>query len=764
MPRKIARPIAALVFLFALASTTLAESPYRVVWTNPMSGWNQTMPLGNGEVGVNAYFDGDAGRLHLLVARTDAWDELGRLVKLAEVCVGGFAPCAGDPNYAQTLDVERGLVTRRYGAENERTEIDLWVDVERDVVVVESRTDRPSAPNAFFYLWRDEDAGTIENAEVSDLFWGSKTPAQIRPDVVMTDPGAENRIAVYHRNVKTPYFDEVSKTQGLDDFPGRVDPLVDRTFGCVVSCEGAKRESGNRLVAPEGIANRFEIAAWTTPSAESPEQWRAEAIKLLDDAKSVSIESRRAARDKYWREFSDRSWVRFSPNESASATEEERAALANETFVVSQGYALQRFIMAAHGRGNYPIKFNGGLFTTAPLNGGAGRHDYRRWGPGYWFQNTRLSYYAMPQSGDFDLMKPFFDMYFGLLPLCEYRVKKYFGNDFEGAYYPECIYFWGDVFPETYGLVSWSAKDDPLQESRWHRWEWVGGLEIAFLALDYYDYVEDEAFLKEKAIPFSISILKFFDSFYKVDPETGKLKMSPSQACETWQDCDDAAPEIAGIRAVVARLLALSDDQLPESDRAFCEKLLAETPALPLLKDAETGETLLAPAARFDMRRNVENPELYSLFPFHLYGFDKPDLDLVQRTMEKRANKGFTGWDPDDVQYAALGDRENLRSYLSRRAAAKDPTMRFPAFWGPNYDWTPDQDHGGILCVAAERAVLQSYGDKIYVNPACPKEWNAEFKFRAPRNTTVEGKIADGKVVELKVDPSERAKDIVICE
>jgi hypothetical protein len=68
---------------------------------------------------------------------------------------------------------------------------------------------------------------------------------------------------------------------------------------------------------------------------------------------------------------------------------------------VSQMYALQRFVTACAGRGAYPIKYNGSIFTV-PSEGAPGDADYRRWGPGYWWQNTRLPYLALCASGDFE--------------------------------------------------------------------------------------------------------------------------------------------------------------------------------------------------------------------------------------------------------------------------------------------------------------------------------------------------------------------------
>ena len=76
---------------------------------------------------------------------------------------------------------------------------------------------------------------------------------------------------------------------------------------------------------------------------------------------------------------------------------------------MTRGYALQRYMLACAGRGAYPIKFNGSLFTVdtygRPGPAGGLDADFRRWGGPYWFQNTRLAYWPMLAAGDLDLMK-----------------------------------------------------------------------------------------------------------------------------------------------------------------------------------------------------------------------------------------------------------------------------------------------------------------------------------------------------------------------
>ena len=101
-------------------------------------------------------------------------------------------------------------------------------------------------------------------------------------------------------------------------------------------------------------------------------------------------------------------------------------------------------------------------------------------------------------------------------------------------------------------------RADKLQASRWHKWEWVSGLELIWLLLDRYEYTEDAEFLRSTVLPATSDLLVFFDRQYKTGGD-GKLVMHPSQACETWWDCTNPMPELAGLHAATDRLLALPD-------------------------------------------------------------------------------------------------------------------------------------------------------------------------------------------------------------
>ncbi|MBI2924275.1 MAG: LamG domain-containing protein [Verrucomicrobia bacterium] len=435
------------------------------------------------------------------------------------------------------------------------------------------------------------------------------------------------------------------------------------------------------------------------------------------------------------------------------------AIVRDEAAYVSQMYHLQRFITACAGRGAYPIKFNGSLFTVPP--GDTEKDpDYRRWGPGYWWQNTRLPYVSLCASGDFDLQRPLFRMYADeLLPLCKYRTKLYLGHD--GAFYPECIMFWGAVFSETYGWTPFEQRQDKLQESGWHKWEWVGGLELCWMMLDYYDHTLDRDFLRRTALPFSREILTFFEQHYPTNAQ-GKLVMHPSQALETWWRCTNAMPELAGCIAVTERLLALPAQLAPVPERELWQRLHAKLPPIPLREI--NGRKALAPAEFFAQKSNIGNPELYPVFPFRLFAFNRPNADWALTALEHRWDRGNSGWRQDDIFMAYLGLTDETRKAVVGRARSHDRGERFPAFWGPNYDWTPDQDHGGVLMKTFQAMLLQTDGSRIFLLPAWPKGWNVEFRLHAPQQTVVEGVYRAGTMLSLRVTPENRRADVTVVE
>ncbi len=434
----------------------------------------------------------------------------------------------------------------------------------------------------------------------------------------------------------------------------------------------------------------------------------------------------------------------------------------NDAFHLTQMYHLQRHIFACAGGGEYPIRFNGSTFTI-PHDGRPGGPDYRRWGNGLWWQNIRLPYHAMPTAGDTDLMHSLFRTYVeDVLPMSIERTRLYSG--LPGAYLPECVYPWGAAFAHCYGPKPFSERGDSfeerLQDSRWHKWEWTSALELLWLMTLYYEHTLDQDYLTETIIPTARELLTFFDARFEDGPD-GKMIMYPSMALETWWETTNPATDVSGITAVTSRLLDLAGNAAPEADRALWQKLLDRMPALST-RDTPDGPAI-APAEKFAVHNNVENPELYPVFPFRQITARSPEAEHAKalNALRHRWHRGHTGWRQDDLFMAWLGLADETRNAVVTRSRSRDPGKRYPAFWAPHYDWTPDQTHGGVLMAAVQAMVMQAEGDAIHLLPAWPEDWNVSFRLHAPGRTVVEGRAEGTRLVDLKVYPPERGTDIV---
>jgi hypothetical protein len=174
------------------------------------------------------------------------------------------------------------------------------------------------------------------------------------------------------------------------------------------------------------------------------------------------------------------------------------------------------------------------------------------------------------------------------------------------------------------------------------------------------------------------------------------------------------------------------------------------------------GVKVLLPAEVFDQGHNFENPELYAVYPFRLFGLGKPGLDLARTTFAARRFKDNGCWRQSGIQAALLGDTATARANVVFVLTRQDKQCRFPAFWDHGSDYVPDEDNGGNGLNALQLMLLQSEGRRLRLLPAWPKEWDCDFKLHAPRNTTIEGRVRNGKLASLTVTPAERRQDVVL--
>lgn len=311
----------------------------------------------------------------------------------------------------------------------------------------------------------------------------------------------------------------------------------------------------------------------------------------------------------------------------------------------------------------------------------------------------------MLRSGDFDLMEPLFAMYRNTLELRQEATRKYYHHD--GAFYPETMYFWGTYVDTNYGRNR-TGMPDGLTENTYIRYYWQSALEMALMMLDYYQFTQDEAYLQDTILPVVTQVIMFFDQHWQRD-QNGKILFEPAMALETYRTAINPLPEIVGIEKVCTELLRLPSGIVRENQRLTWTRLLSELPDIP--KEERSGMLLLAPAKNYKDKQNMENPELYAIFPYRKYTIGKADLNLARNTFDNQSVKATGGWQQNAIKAAFLGLTDESSRLMLQNFNTKNAAFRFPTMWGPNYDWIPDLDHGTV----AMTALLFSKGSYRYI-------------------------------------------------
>jgi hypothetical protein len=858
---------------------------YNVVWDSPSKDAAGSMPLGNGEMTLNAWVEAGTGDLLILMGRTDSHSEIGRVLKVGRLRVSMSPSPFLDASFRQRLHLRKGQIEFAGGGESLR----LFVDSDADVLHLAGKLKTARKVAVTVETWRDKPRPLPANEGVSA--WsvnGASFPLVESADVFLRE-GAN--LTWYHRN-ETSAVPKLWENQSLVGLPGTFDPLLHRTFGARVEGKGLVTTRVDRLESASPIRDvQIRVA---THAAQTPNvaRWQ----EGVNAAMAKSARGAEARTVRWWRGYWNRSWVfadepntnstipanafplrvgfdsangnRFpgtihqafafgralTPVEIAAAIHGESpkdftngltliaeiepteakpgrifdkltaglqdgflfdthpgtnlrfivgdiemvakdvlkigkrqrvAATYNpqtgeaaiyldgvrvahriptQGSLVTKGYVLQRFVQACQGRGEYPIKFNGGYLTVEPTAMGRNSNpDFRNWGDAHWFQNVRHMYHPMLASGDVEMTEPFFRLYEKVRPLSEARSRLYYGA--QGVYFPETMSVWGTYAGSDYGWDRAGLAPGDVQ-SPWWRWAWNQGPELTALMLDRWDYTRDERFLKGRVLPMAESVLKYFDTRFKKDAR-GKIVIDPTQVVETyWEGVVNDTPSVAGLIEVTDRLTRLPERLVPAPQRAFFARMKRAVPALPL--ETTPAGRQIAPAEKYVPKiSNVENGELYAAWPFRVVSLAYPArIEEARLAYRQRKSQLPVGWGYDGSVAARLGLTSEAARILGLKVRNSNPAYRWPATWGPNFDWLPDQNHGGNLLNQTHLMLLQSdpmeEGGKLRLFSAWPQDWDVDFRLHAPGRTTVRAVLKKGKIERLEVTPSSRAKDVIL--
>ena len=748
-----------IVVMLFVGVSALWSQHANVVWNTPSHNSSESMPCGGGDIGMNIWVE--EGDILFYVSRSGTFDENNCQLKQGRFRLRlSPNPFKETKDFRQELKLKDGYVEVEAGG----TQIQFWVDVFHPVIHVEIVNAQPLQTEVSYENWRYQERPIRKGeGQQCSYKWAPPKGTVTNADFVSlkdNESGKKNQLLFYHRNPEQTVFDVAVAQQGMDEVKSQMmNPLKNLTFGGTLFGENLEF-----INTTEDVYAGTDYRAWNfrsskaskkeqfcivlhTDQTETLSQWeQGLQIALQRIAPKGKYAIKTIAQDKkqtrsWWNTFWQRSFIEAE----------------GEAQEIARNYTLFRYMLGCNAYGSVPTKFNGGLFTFDPCHIDDKQSftpDYRKWGGGTMTaQNQRLVYWPMLKSGDYDMMPAQFNFYNRMLKNAELRSRVYWQHD--GACFSEQIENFGLTYPAEYGFKRPDWFDKGLEYNAWLEYEWDTILEFCQMILETKNYANADI---TPYLPLIESSLTFFDEHYrqlasrrgrKTLDGDGHLILFPGSACETYKMTNNASSTIAALRTVLETY-------------GKKEEMLKTIPPIPLR--IIEGKQMISPAISWERINNIETPQLYPVFPWRIYGVGKENLEVARNTYFHDPDaikfRSHTGWKQDNIWAACLGLTEEAKR-LSLAKLSNGP-HRFPAFWGPGYDWTPDHNWGGSGMIGLQEMLLQTNGEQILLFPAWPKEWNVHFKLHAPGETTVEATLKNGKVTDLKVLPKSREKDIVI--
>ncbi len=686
----------------------------------------KSLPLGNGDVGVNVWVDAE-GKLNLLVSKSDSWSELYRLIKPAYVIVD-LNPNPFKDGALFDLSIADGVLTVSKG----EVKVRVYVDNFAPCIRLNVQSNSPITVSAEFVNYRNK---PLIHNDHSNNFANGLIGLKESADVIRTT--RKGGLVQIHHNNDSCYIPSLC-LQDMEFYIGKEsDPLLNRTFGAGIYSPDMAIKGGKLFSTP---ISEIKISIYVkTAFSKNVKVFANELDKLYIKHGEETKESYENHVNS-WREFWEKSYVFVESGDKA--------------FEITRAFLFQRYITHCADRGA-TIRFNGSLFTAKEMQNYPGNYDARKWGSAYWFQNTRIIYWYMLYVGDYSAMLPMFDMYINMMPIARARCEHFFGH--EGILIPETVSFFGLYSNGNYGIkneqgIRTNGTNKAIRRgepcNQYIRYHYNGMLELSWMMLKYLQVSGDNS-RREKMLEFIEQTLQFFNRhFYR---DNGKLVLNPVSSLEMWAICVNDLPDVAGLKVVCNALSKMQN--IPKTLEKLVQELLSEIPDIPT-ESGKDGQVLSPCEIKITKEpQNVENPELYAVFPFELYGINKPDLELAVCTYFNRANKLDGGWSQDPAISAMLGLTEEAMKHVVRQVDMVDENALFPAFFGPNADETPDQDHGCMTALSIIFMLLQNQENGYVVFPAWPKEWNVRFRLPVDDKLFIYGEQVDGerKVREERV-------------
>ena len=394
------------------------------------------------------------------------------------------------------------------------------------------------------------------------------------------------------------------------------------------------------------------------------------------------------------------------------------------------------------------------LLASSSREGGAAVSLHGLWPPdsriplqlGLYIWDFYPQYWGIYAANHLELGTAYYDHMHAIMPRLQEDTRRFFGWD--GVYVPGSMVHDGSAIWSWQHVLYWPGTSAWVSQAFW----W------------HYLYSNDEDFLREQAYPFMRESMLFYEG-YLTREDDGLYHVSPDFSPEHGGWGRDGTLSLSMIRGLVAGLLA--SVEILEIDEPHLDRWRDIAEHLPdYNQDEQTGLFLKEgdPYKFFHYHLSHLGP-IYPGGDLNLDGSDA-DVKLIETSMNNHAKYGhpdWVGWSFvwNSIICSRAGRPERARWSLQQFADAcvSCNTFNLNGDWkdtglsSVNHAVTYCQDGNMAAVSAINEMLLQSWGGRIRLFPACPADWRdvAFDRLLAEGNVEVSSARANGETQWVKL-------------
>ena len=367
------------------------------------------------------------------------------------------------------------------------------------------------------------------------------------------------------------------------------------------------------------------------------------------------------------------------------------------------------------------------LLASSSREGGASVSLHGLWQPdsqmppslGLYIWDFYPQYWGIYGANHLELGTAYYDHWLSILPRLKEETERFYG--WKGVFVPGQMAIDGSWLLAPWPhVLFWPGTSAWVAQAFW----W------------HYLYSIDKDFLKEKAYPFMRECMLFYEGFLEKGDD-GVYHVHPTQSPETGGWGRDDALTLSLLRCLINALLEAVDILgMDEPHREVWSEILEN---LPEYHKDETGFYLKEDTPYTQCHRHLSH--LAPIYPGGDINIDgsTADRQLIETSLDTLVSKGYGIWVGWSFAWASVTaarvGRKKMAWWTLRQLA--DVYVSCNTF-NLNLDWerngiASDTDaycqDGNMAAVAAvNEMLLQSWGGRIRVFPACPNHWR-EVRF-----------------------------------